>query len=860
MNDETVVDFGDYSDCSDSEEAQIEYPIKQFVESNFKGLYRHINVTLVTKSNGQISKSVKGDHNDWSIDQIKHDNGNKSSNTFSIYLKHSNCVVIDVDEPDFDFEKLPKKIKELPYTKGNTKGRHYYCRLKEDKNKINWFGTETKCFKDFDGDLIGIKLQKYLENGDIDISNKGGNNIWELKSKTVFNYFDEIPTLSFNKDIKPLLKPNAGIREVKKEKEIKEVKIKKEIDIKAKIDDVKVKEVKTLTDEEKEKIKKYLDCLDSDKYNNYNEWFTVCCALKNEYGESGFELFDYFSKKSPKYDYNEVYNKYYKDIHINSNAITMKTIYDMAKKDNRREYFKIMSSDIKTFEITLHSLSQLLAKLASDRFFYRIEVNDDKVSHSLWCNTKNKWVQSSIPLEKYITEDFFDYVVSILRNIYYDTTNTEHVKKFKKNYTKLSNIIRNKGIYDLINYYKKDSEKTIDFDINEYHFAFDNVIYDLEKGEFIEHKTEYFTSMTCGYDWREPTDEELKKMNEIINQIMPKEEERNLLLQIMSTGLYGGCIEKFFIFNAGGRNGKSLINDLLLHSLGRYGLTGNTAVLCEAIKSGANEERRSFHKKRYIVFREPNKSTKLNNGTVKDLTGGSTINARGIYKSETQTRNCGTWVLECNAKPLFANDLEIGEKDRIIDLKFPSRFINNDHESHLIDPSKFIFEADSTLKNKAFKDTHKFALLKILFEAFKKLKQNNLKFVIPKSVLDDTNKYIDSNSDICMFFEENYEKIILKDSNGELLSNKYQHRTLVVDVINKYKCTEYYRNLSKKEVKELITGKILIKSLKDKYGDDIKTNILGSEKFKRANNAFLYWKEKDIEEDEDNEDYDEDDD
>lgn len=858
MNDDTVVDFGDFSDSE--EEVNNEYPIDLFVENEFNNLFRHINVVLVKKSNGQISKTVKGDHNDWSIDQIINDKGNNSGNTYSIYLKHSNCVVIDVDEPDFDFEKLPKKIKELPYTKGNTKGRHYYCRLKEDKNKINWFGTETKCFKDFDGDLIGIKLQKYLENGDIDISNKGGNNIWELKSKTVFNYFDEIPTLSFNKDIKPLLKYNAGIREVKKVKEIKEkkqLKNIKETKEEQKVDEIK--EIKVLTDEEKQKITKYLDCLSKDRYNDYNDWFTVCCALKNEYGDSGFELFDYFSKKSSKYEYTEVYNKYHNDIGLNSSGYTMKTIYEMAKTDNKKEYYNIMSSHIQSFDITLSSLSKLLFDLAYDRFFYKRDVVDSKVIYSLWGNKDNKWEQSEVPLIRYLRGEFYDYVVGILRNIYHDKTNENHVKMFKHKYSKFTDLIQNKGVQDIINDYKYISEKTIEFDINTYHFAFDNIIYDLKNDKFIEHKTEYLTSMTCGYDWREPTNDEINTVQKIISQIMPKEEERELLLQIMSTGLYGGCIEKFFIFNAGGRNGKSLINDLLLCSLGDYGIIGNTATLCENVKTGANEEKRCLNKKRYIVFREPNKNSRLDNGTIKEITGGGVTNARGLYKSDTKTHLCGTIVMECNAKPTFKDELQNAEKDRILDIKFPSKFINKKSEEHLLNDENYIFKANSTFKDPEFKSKHKYALLSILFKAFKRFRENGLNFNIPKSVEDDTNKYIDSNSDICMFFEENYEKIELRDDKGKLLNNCEQHRVSVNDIIRQYKLTEYYRSLTKKEINDMAKGNTLKNSLMEKYGIYYKSDIASnkSKTFERTKDALLYWREKN--EDEDEDDYDEDD-
>ena len=64
----------------------------------------------------------------------------------------------------------------------------------------------------------------------------------------------------------------------------------------------------------------------------------------------------------------------------------------------------------------------------------------------------------------------------------------------------------------------------------------------------------------------------INTMNDIIEKIMPIKEERDLL-EILSTGLEGRCLENFIIFNGNGRNGKGVIDDIVLKALGNYGLT-----------------------------------------------------------------------------------------------------------------------------------------------------------------------------------------------------------------------------------------------------------------------------------------------
>jgi len=119
---------------------------------------------------------------------------------------------------------------------------------------------------------------------------------------------------------------------------------------------------------------------------------------------------------------------------------------------------------------------------------------------------------------------------------------------------------------------------------------------------------------------------------------MPKEEERECYLRILSTGLSGVALEKFIIENGVGGNGKGLSNDQMLCSLGNYGLIGNNALLTEKRKTGANPESANLHKKRYVVFREPSSRDKFENSAIKELTGGGNFSARGLYQSDTKKR------------------------------------------------------------------------------------------------------------------------------------------------------------------------------------------------------------------------------
>jgi hypothetical protein len=80
--------------------------------------------------------------------------------------------------------------------------------------------------------------------------------------------------------------------------------------------------------------------------DDYIEWFKVCCILANHYkgDEKGYQLFDEFSKRSIKYDYDKVKELYY-NCEIKTDGLTLKTLYYMLKKDNVKVFNELIISN-----------------------------------------------------------------------------------------------------------------------------------------------------------------------------------------------------------------------------------------------------------------------------------------------------------------------------------------------------------------------------------------------------------------------------------------------------------------------------------------------------------------------------------
>jgi phage/plasmid-associated DNA primase len=416
-----------------------------------------------------------------------------------------------------------------------------------------------------------------------------------------------------------------------------------------------------------------------------------------------------------------------------------------------------------------------LKNVIGNNFIYKIESG----IYKLYCYNGKYWEYGDIILRQYISTEVYEFYKKKLVENYWDKYNFENLKS---KIQKLKTLSFKKEIVET--YKEFGTNNNIKFDNNWNLFGFTNIVYDLEKGEFREYKYNDYVSITSGYDWREPTQEEIENVENLIISIMPIKEERELLLQILCTGLDGKCLEKFVIFNGGGGNGKGVIDDLMLIALGNYGMLGNNGILFECSKTGSNPEKANIHKKRYVVFREPPEKNKFENSIIKELTGGGTFSARTHHEKTSEKELNLTMVVECNKRPLFSEEPKDSETRRIVDIIFRSTFTSDESA---VDEEKFIFIANSDYKSKNFQEKHKFALLKILFDTYKTYLKNKSILQIPPSIKERTQQYLELSCYILPWFKENYEKT----SDKEFIKIK--------DIYENFLTSNFFNNLSKPE-------------------------------------------------------------
>lgn len=560
------------------------------------------------------------------------------------------------------------------------------------------------------------------------------------------------------------------------------------------------------------------ECYAQERFEVYEYWITVGMAIKNTFQneEEAFDLFNYYSSKGSNYEGTEKTKYKYATLvkKNSSNGFTTATIYYYAIVDNKPKFIEIMSKN--SFELGQTDICKYLKIIAGNNFIYKV-VGE---SYKLFCFNGKYWETDSILFRQCLSNDLYNFLKNILIEVYW---NSKDFVLLKSKIEKLKCVSFKKDIEET--YKEYGTNNSIKFDDNWNLFGFNNIVYDLQDGKFREYKYDDYISITCGYDWREPTENEIQDVNDLIKSIMPDKNERELFLQILCTSLDGRCLEKFIIFNGGGGNGKGVIDDLLLKAVGNYGMIGNNGILFETSKTGSNPEKSNIHKKRLVIFREPSERNKFENAVIKELTGGGTFSARSHHEKSTIKELNLTMIVECNKRPLFAEEPQDAETRRIIDIFFRSTFTT---DKSMIDYDNNIFLANPYFKTIEFQDKHKFALLKILFEQYEIYKNNNYTFNIPQSIKDRTQLYLEMSCNIVQWFKDNYT-----------LTNEKDDYIQVKDIYSKFTQSDYYLNLSRNEKR---------KYNKTYFLEYFQTNIFFRKYFlERYNNirsVIKSWKEK----------------
>lgn len=487
--------------------------------------------------------------------------------------------------------------------------------------------------------------------------------------------------------------------------------------------------------------------------------------------------------------------------------------------------------------------------IKKDHYIFSVDKGDGNRGEWYGWNDK-RWEKSDAPLKKaimYNVPDYWRAIISKWDDLYKDVQfdlgeepdcNYALWKKTSKLMEERIFALKSaSGVSNCVQIAKTlMANYTLEFDTKTDLFGCENGVLDLMDECFRPYRFDDFITFSCGYDFTPSLmglkvidndgiesivtesnitpefESSFKLLIDCFMQIFPDEELRNYVFKILATGLSGRAIEKLFVFNGAGRNGKGLTNEFLEKVLGSYFVCVSPTIFSENQKSkssaGANPEIAKLDKMRYIVSKEPQKNAPFHNSVVKDLTGGGTTSARMLYSSKTDVRLCGTMVVEANVKPCFSEAPKDADVERINDILFESKFTANAEEWDITTCGKSnVYPLDAGLKeNLKTSVSIRSAMLNILLHNLFLVKAQgyNIDYFKPQSVKDRSLAYLQDSYDLHVIFTSLFEKhsennqSIYKNWKGEVEDKDW---TLSKAVSHLRKSSEFY-DLPKDKKKE----------------------------------------------------------
>jgi len=526
------------------------------------------------------------------------------------------------------------------------------------------------------------------------------------------------------------------------------------------------------------------DLIDVKYIDDFDTWNRIVWAMKNEgYDE---ETIKNFSKRSDKYSDSGFQNAY--DKSPSNITLSQGTINYYAKLSNSEKYYEMTASNF-DYDFTDDGLSKILLKNIGEEFIYM-----NRLLHVY--ENKNWKIKNGITICK-------DYLIDYFNKIKKHTNDTEKLYLINDTIKKIKTLKHLKYIYEMFLNELENRNDTVEFNTSKPNIlCFNNTAINIITGEHYEVKKDDYITFNTHYNYVKSTDEDLTYMGDRLNEIFPNIEIKKCWLSFAFSCLSANRPEKLFICTGKGRNGKSYLHDLLMSALGTdYFHKGKVTTITQKQNDGgsANVDLQKCDKKRMTLYCEPDAHSSFSMGIIKEMTGGNTISARGLYSSKTECIMNHTMGVECNDIPSITGTIDKSIIERVIIILFEALF--TDDEKELNDninahPLNIKLKTDENIKK------YRNVLIDYLIKYAPK------EIYVPDVVKNNTKQYLEQNNNLLQWFEDSYEE---NEAAFVKLTELYES----------YKTSEQYINLPKNQKAKYIfktfKDNILKTKLKDNY-------------------------------------------
>ena len=532
-------------------------------------------------------------------------------------------------------------------------------------------------------------------------------------------------------------------------------------------------------------LHEYVMALPKPYYEDYDKWMKIGLALKytNVLLFLTFVKFSSLSKDKFSFDkIDEIKAQWDKfDENRKGNVLTKYSIMHWCKKENPEKYNEIreLSTD-KYIENTRHGggTDTDIAQLAYHLFIDTFRCTSMKGNRWYYFK-KNRWVEneSGIDLRKRLNSVIAPlYIIrerDVMSNIRESDTLTEEQQN---NFTtlastwnniaiKLKNCTSRNNIMTECKTLFKDQHLESKLDENPKLLGFDNGVFDFNEGSFRKTIPEDYISKSVGYDYIDFNDLNEKhhaillEIEEFLEKLFPDPDLRRYMWEHCASVCFGDTNNQVFnIYTGVGSNGKSVFVDLIKETFGPYAGVVPISLITQKRPSigQTSSEVAQLKGLRYGCMNEPSKGDTINEGIMKEITGGDEIMARPLFRdSITFTPQL---KLTCCTNHLFdIKATDDGTWRRIRKVDFESRFVDNpDDPKYKGQP--YVYQKNKTLKDR-FSEWKPVFMAKLVHIA----KQTGGNVADCQKVLVASNAYRQKQDFMARFIQEKIEKGTEKD-------------------------------------------------------------------------------------------------
>jgi P4 family phage/plasmid primase-like protien len=440
---------------------------------------------------------------------------------------------------------------------------------------------------------------------------------------------------------------------------------------------------------------------------SYNKWIRVGWALKNT-DEKLILSWLKFCSKSSEFKCDDISNlveQWNAFDFDNEDGLTHRSIMFWAKLDALAEYNDVRKETTGYFvEQTLKScadwdLANVLYQIYKDVFVCI------SIKNNIWYEyKKHRWyeIDSGTTLRLIISKQLHDIymkkgveVVDALKGVDQSDQQYDILRKRSNNITEICGMLKKSPSKN--NIMREARELFYDryfidkLDQNPYLLCFNNYVIDFKMKEYRRGQPDDYISKCTHTDYVVASEPKFKalvaEITAFIEEIFPDKELKEYMWQHLASCLVGTNENQTFnIYTGSGCNGKSKLVELMSKGMGDYKATVPITLITQGRKAVGSTSSEVVQLKgvRYAVMQEPSKGDKINEGIMKEITGGDPLQGRALFQESVTFMPQFKLVVCTNTLfDIKSNDDGTWRRIRVCD--FMSKFMDKPNE----DPDKF---------------------------------------------------------------------------------------------------------------------------------------------------------------------------